>query len=126
MLAFLSRYEDYAYALLRIITGAMFLCHGAQKLFGWPSPAREGTPDWLTYIGGPIELIGGALVMIGLFTRPAAFICSGMMAVAYWYAHGMRAFLPINNGGELAALYCFLFLFIACRGGGLWAMDKRA
>jgi len=126
MLGFLSRYEDYAYALLRIVTGFMFLCHGAQKLFGVPAAAREGTPDWITYGAGPIELLGGILVMIGLFTRPAAFVCSGTMAAAYWFAHGMAAAFPLNNGGELAALYCFVFLLIACRGAGIWSIDGRA
>jgi putative oxidoreductase len=82
-----------------------------------------GVPAFITYIAGPIELIGGALVMIGLFTRPAAFLCSGLMAVAYWMAHGMKALFPIQNGGELAALYCFVFLFISTQGSGLWSVD---
>jgi len=71
-----------------------------------------------------IEIVGGVLIMIGLFTRPAAFICSGTMAVAYWMAHGMNALFPIANGGELAVVYCFLFLFIATRGAGIWSVDK--
>lgn len=123
MLGFLSRFEGQSYALLRIVTGLLFLWHGTQKLLGFPAPAREGTPDWITYGAGGIELIGGALVMIGLLTRPAAFICSGTMAVAYWLVHGMRDLFPMNNGGELAALYCFAFLFIACRGAGMWSVD---
>ena len=125
MLSFLSRYQDFAYALLRIVTGFLFLCHGAQKLFGFPASAREGSPLWITYGAGPIELIGGTLVLIGLLTRPAAFICSGTMAVAYFYAHAPRDPFPLNNGGELAALYCFVFLYIACRGPGIWSADRR-
>lgn len=125
MLGFLERFEAQAYALLRVVTGLLFLWHGTQKLFGFPAAAREGTPEWITYGAGSIELLGGVLVMIGLFTRPAAFICSGTMAVAYWLAHGMRDLFPLNNGGELAALYCFVFLFIACRGAGIWGVDRN-
>jgi len=125
MLGLLSKFEAQGYAILRIVTGLLFLWHGTQKLFGFPAPAREGTPDWITYVAGPIELVGGALVMIGLLTRPAAFICSGTMAVAYWLAHGMRDLFPLNNGGELAVLYCFAFLYIATRGGGIWSIDGK-
>jgi putative oxidoreductase len=125
MLGLLSKFEGQGYAILRIATGLLFLWHGTQKLFGFPAPAREGTPDWITYVAGPIELVGGALVMIGLLTRPAAFICSGTMAVAYWLAHGMRDLFPLNNGGELAVLYCFAFLYIATRGGGIWSIDGK-
>jgi putative oxidoreductase len=80
-------------------------------------------PAFVTLVAGPIELIGGTLVMIGLFTRWAAFLCSGLMAFAYWMAHGPRALLPILNEGELAVLYCFAFLFIAARGAGIWSVD---
>lgn len=124
MLGFLSRFEAQTYALLRIVTGLLFLWHGSQKLFGFPAPAREGTPEWITWGAGSIELVGGVLVMIGLFTRPAAFVASGTMAVAYWLAHGMRDLFPLNNGGELAALYCFAFLYIACKGPGMWSVDR--
>ena len=72
---------------------------------------------------GLIEVIGGAMIMLGLFSRPVAFLCSGTMAVAYWMAHGMRDLFPILNGGELSALYCFIFLFIACKGSGIWSLD---
>ena len=74
---------------------------------------------------GIIELVGGLLVMIGLMTRPAAFICSGTMAVAYWKVHGLNAFYPLLNGGEIPALYCFVFLYIAARGAGIWSIDNR-
>ncbi len=123
-MAFLmDRFAPQTYAALRIVTGLLFLWHGTQKLFGFPAAAHEGTPAFVTYVAGGIELVGGALVMIGLQTKPAAFLCSGLMAAAYWMAHGTKALFPINNGGELAALYCFVFLFIASRGAGIWSVD---
>jgi putative oxidoreductase len=124
MLTFLDRYQEHTYALLRMVTGFLFIWHGTQKLFGFPLPAREGVPAFVTWGAGGIELVGGILVMIGLFTRPAAFISSGTMAFAYWLAHGTQALLPINNGGELAALYCFAFLAIAARGAGILSIDN--
>ena len=115
--------EPQAYALVRIVTGFLFIFHGSQKLLNFP---KEFTYDLspLMIAAGGIELVGGILVMIGLFTRPAAFICSGTMAVAYWMAHGMRDVFPMLNGGELAAMYCFVFLFIAAKGPGIWSLDK--
>jgi putative oxidoreductase len=117
-------FNSSAYALMRGAAGFLFLWHGAQKLFGFPAPMPPGVPAYIIYIAGPIELIGGVLVMIGLFTRPAAFLCSGLMAAAYWIAHGPKALLPIQNGGDLAVLYCFVFLFISTQGGGLWSVDS--
>jgi len=119
------------YALMRILTGFLFLWHGAQKLFGFPAPMPEGAPAFVIWIAGPIELIGGFLVMIGLQTRWAAFLCSGLMAAAYFMAHafskvgemGFVGLAPSNNGGEMAALYCFVFLFIAACGAGIWSVD---
>jgi putative oxidoreductase len=96
----------------------------AQKLFGFPLPVPAEAPPFVLYVAGPIELIGGMLVMIGLATRPAAFLCSGLMAAAYWMAHGLGALLPIVNQGEPAALYCFVFLYIAARGAGPWSVDR--
>lgn len=85
----------------------------------------DGMPFHITYVAGPIELLGGLFVMVGLFTRWSAFLCSGLMAFAYWMAHGTQAVLPIVNKGEPAALYCFVFLFISAYGSGIWSLDQR-
>jgi len=119
----LSGFSAQCYALMRIVVGFLFLWHGAQKLFGIPVPITVPVPAFITYVAGPIELVGGALVMLGLFTRQAAFIASGQMAVAYWMGHGTKALLPLINQGELAVLYCFVFLFISTQGGGIWSLD---
>ena len=116
--------EEQAYALLRIVTGFLFIWHGTQKLFNFPAEFPYPLNP-LMYSAGAIEMIGGVLVMIGLFTRPTAFICSGTMAAAYWMTHGMNSLFPIINRGELAALFCFAFLYIAVRGAGIWSVDKR-
>lgn len=123
MKSLFSGFNSQAYALMRIMTGFLFLWHGFQKLFGFPPGMPAGVPLFITYVAGPIELFGGILIMIGLFTHWAAFIASGQMAAAYWIAHGTKAFLPVQNNGELAALYCFVFLFIATHGGGIWSVD---
>jgi putative oxidoreductase len=123
MATFMKPYEPQTYAAMRIVAGFLFLWHGSQKLLGIPGGVPEGAPAFVLYTAGPIELIGGFLVMIGLFTGWAAFLCSGLMAAAYWIGHGTSAPLPVMNGGELAALYCFVFLFIAARGSGIWSVD---
>jgi putative oxidoreductase len=123
MMTFMRRYENETYALLRIVAGFLFLWHGAQKLFGWPAGIPAGAPAFVIWIAGPIELVGGILVMIGLLTRPAAFLSAGLMAFAYWLGHGTRALLPVMNQGELAALYCFVFLHVAARGPGIWSVE---
>jgi len=115
--------EEQSYALLRIVTGFLFIWHGTQKLLNFPVEFPYPLNP-LMYSAGAIEMVGGVLVMIGLFTRPAAFICSGTMAAAYWMAHGMNNVFPILNKGELAALFCFAFLYIAVRGAGIWSVDK--
>jgi len=120
---FLDNYQEHTYALLRIITGFLFIWHGTVKLFNFPEAFKYDLSP-LMYAAGGIELVGGVLVMIGLFTRPAAFICSGTMAAAYWMAHGTKTFWPIMNGGELAALFCFVLLYIAARGTGMWGVGK--
>lgn len=121
---FLSKYSEHCYALLRIVAGFLFLWHGTQKLFGFPGGVPEGFPPFVIYGAGPIEFLGGVLIMTGLFTHWAAFIASGEMAVAYWLVHGRNAPLPIQNSGELAVLYCFLFLYVASRGAGIWSIDS--
>jgi putative oxidoreductase len=123
MAAFMKPYEAQAYALLRIVSGFLFLWHGSQKILGFPGGVPEGAPAFILYTAGPIELIGGVLIMIGLYTTWAAFLCSGLMAFAYWLGHGTQALLPVVNKGELAALYCFVFLYIAARGAGIWSVD---
>lgn len=123
MASSMAPYAPQAYALLRIVVGFLFLWYGSQKLFDFPIGMPAGTPAFIIWGAGPIELVGGILVMIGLFTRWAAFLCSGLMAAAYWMAHGTKALLPIMNGGEPAVLYCFVFLFIAAQGAGLWSVD---
>ena len=124
--SFLGRYSEYIYAVLRIVSGFMFMWHGAQKLLGFPpsaSPSAEGMTATVA-IAGTIELIGGFLIMIGLFTGISAFLASGLMAFAYFLDHfSMIAFLPIVNRGELAVLYCFVFLYIAARGSGVWSVE---
>jgi putative oxidoreductase len=119
---FLSKYETQIYAALRIASGFLFLWHGSQKLFDFP-PTGMQMPLALAGTAGPIEFAGGLLIMLGALTRWAAFITSGQMAAAYWMAHGTGAILPIMNHGELAMLYCFLFLFISARGAGVFSID---
>jgi len=126
----LERFSDYAYALMRIVTGFMFSFHGIQILFGVLS-TRPAAPSWSqSWVGGAIELVGGLAVMLGLGTRAAAFLCSGTMAVAYvqyhWKLQFDSKFFPAVNQGELSALYCFVFLLIACRGAVKWGLDKRS
>lgn len=123
MATFLRRFEPQAHAIMRIIAGFMFLWHGSGKLLGFPDPGHE-IPAFIKYVAGPVELFGGLLILLGLQTRWAAFLCSGLMAAAYWMAHGAQAFLPIQNQGELAALYCFVFLFISAKGAGIWSLDN--
>lgn len=125
----LEKYADHAYALMRIMTGFMFSFHGAQKILGVLSDFRPPAGSQL-WFGGIIELVGGLAVMLGYQTRAAAFLCSGQMAVAYFQFHWKFQmgpnFFPALNKGELAALYCFVFLLIACRGGVKWCLEKRS
>jgi putative oxidoreductase len=119
----LGRFSEPAYALLRIIAGIMFAFHGAQKvlgLFGGPLMPTMTQP----WIAGVIELIGGTLIAAGAFTSVAAFIASGEMAAAVFIAHLPKGWNPLQNGGEVAVLYCFLFLYIAARGGGIWSVGR--
>ncbi|HAA93931.1 MAG TPA: DoxX family protein [Rhodospirillaceae bacterium] len=123
---FLNPYEDRLLGVLRIASGLLFLQHGTTKYLGVPvTRFSDASPMTMGGAAGVIELVGGILLVLGLFTRPVAFIMSGTMAVAYFLAHAPKAFYPILNGGELAALYCFVFLFIAAAGSGAWSLDKR-
>ena len=123
-----NRFVTPTYTLFRLVAGLLFVCHGAQKLFGAFGLPRMTAP--LFVAGGVIELVGGTLIAAGLFASFAAFLASGEMAVAYFTMHAPHAFLPIVNHGELAVLYCFAFLFIAANGSGAWSLDaliwKRA
>lgn len=125
MAAFMAPFTSQTYAGLRIVAGLLFLWHGSQKLFGFPQEVPEA-PAFVLYVAGPIELIGGILLVVGLYTRWAAFFCSGLMAAAYWMAHGTKHIFPMLNGGELAVLYCFVFLYIAANGSGIWSIDGRS
>jgi putative oxidoreductase len=122
----IGRFSAHTFALLRIVAGLMFALHGTQKLFGYPPmPAGMSGPlPPLMKVAGGIELVGGLLVAIGLFTGIAAFIASGEMAVAYFKFHAPHGFWPLENQGELAVLYCFVLLFIAAHGAGIWSIDN--
>ena len=122
MATVLHAYEPQVYALLRMVTGFLLFWHGTQKLLSFPVPPPP-VPSFVIAIAGHIELVGGLLVMIGLFAGWTAFLCSGLMAFAYWMVHGPQALLPIQNGGELAVLFCFVFLYISAHGSGIWSVD---
>jgi putative oxidoreductase len=113
-------------SVLRIMTGLLFLEHGTQKLFAFP-PRTAAGPELLSLLGvqGCLEAVGGVLILVGLFTRPAAFILAGDMAFAYFMAHFPRNFFPMLNGGDAAILYCFVFLYLSVAGGGPWSLDAR-
>ena len=113
-------------SILRIVTALIFFEHGTSKLLGFPpSPVGSPTPFSLGWDAGLIELVGGAFLILGLFTRPVAFILSGEMAFAYWLAHAPRSVFPVVNGGDAAILYCFIFLYLAAAGGGPWSVDAQ-
>ena len=124
-MGFLDTYRQQIFALTRIVFGLLFAFHGAQKLFGLFGGAPAEMPLPMLYTVGSIELVGGALVCVGFFTRLAAFICSGMMAVAYFLVHQKMGALPIQNHGELAALYAWAFLLIASVGNGIWSVGGQ-
>jgi putative oxidoreductase len=122
----LVRWSPRILSITRIMTGFLFMPHGAQKLFGWLSAEGASTASLLSLRGvaGVLEFFGGFLILVGLYTRSVAFLLSGMMAVAYFMAHAPRGFWPIQNRGELAALYCFVFLYLFVAGGGAWSLDE--
>ena len=119
----LKRFADPVYCIMRLVIGLLFACHGGQKILGFPPVAKAMQLDTLGTVGGYIELIGGFLIALGLFTRFAAFIACGMMAVAYFMVHAKGGFFPIINRGEPAVAYCFVFLYIFFYGGGRISLD---
>jgi putative oxidoreductase len=119
----INRFTPIAFALLRIVSGLLFACHGGQKLLGMFGGPPHPVAGALMTTGAVIELVGGFLIAFGLLTRVAAFISSGEMAVGYFMAHAPGGFFPIVNHGELAVVYAFLFLFISAHGGGRWSID---
>jgi putative oxidoreductase len=121
-----ARWTGRAHAVLRVMTGLLFLENGTAKLFGLPSSPNPG-PALLSLLGvqGLLEFVGGLLIALGLFTRPVALILCGDMAVAYFMVHAPRNFFPILNGGIAAVLYCFIFLYLAVAGPGAWSLDGR-
>lgn len=114
----------YLLSVLRIVTAFIFMQHGAMKLFGFPAPMGDISLFSLMGLAGALEVFGGLLILIGLFTRPVAFILSGEMAFAYFMAHFPQGFWPVLNHGEAAALYCFIYLYLAAAGGGAWSVDR--
>jgi putative oxidoreductase len=120
-----SKYQPQALAILRIVTGLTFMAHGVIKLFGFPEGAQPGQQEIATLlgIGGILETVGGLLIILGLFTRPTAFVLSGMMAVAYWMFHAPSGLYPAVNGGDAAILFCFIFLYLVTSGPGAWSLD---
>jgi putative oxidoreductase len=119
----LKRFADPVYCIMRLIVGLLFACHGGQKILGFPPVAKAMQLDTLGTVGGYIELICGFLIALGLFTRFAAFLASGMMAVAYFKVHASGGFFPIINRGELAVAYCFAFFYMFFYGGGSLSLD---
>lgn len=121
----LERYAPSMLAVLRIMTALLFLAHGTQKLLGFPSSPNPGPGLFTIYgLAGALEIIGGVLLVLGLWTRPVAFLVSGEMAVAYFMGHFPRAFFPAQNGGDAAILFCFIFLYLVFAGPGAWSLDS--
>ena len=128
MLDSLGRYAPQVLALLRIMAALLFMAHGTLKLFGFPAAGGEAAGGGLSgmmLVAGTLETFGGLLLLVGLFTRPVAFILSGMMAVAYFMAHAPQNFFPVHNGGDAAILFCFVFFYIFFAGPGAWSIDGR-
>jgi putative oxidoreductase len=122
----LETWEPRALSILRIVAGVLFFEHGLQKLFNFPpQPSTASAPELFSLLGGAgvLELVGGALLILGLFTRPTAFILAGEMAFAYWLVHAPKSFFPVLNGGDSAILYCFIFLYLVFAGPGPWSAD---
>jgi putative oxidoreductase len=124
--SFYAAWTPRLLSVLRIITAFLFIAHGAQKLFGFLARQPGTTPPLLSTAGvaGALEFFGGLLILVGLLTRPVSFILSGLMAVAYFMSHATQGFWPLQNRGELAVLYCFIFLYMSVAGGGAWSIDR--
>lgn len=124
MLKKLESFAPHILGATRVLLGILLACHGAQKVLGAFGGTPAGVPALVIWVAGPIELIGGALIAVGLWTRGAAFLMSGLMAFAYFMAHAPKGFWPILNGGELAIAYCWLSLYLAAHGPGAWALEN--
>jgi len=126
MSATCTRIQPILLFVLRIVTAYLFLLHGTAKFFGFPTAMGSGSPEGLMLVAGILEIVGGILLILGLFTRPAAFVLSGQMAAAYFMAHASSGdvLFPLANHGESAVLFCFVFLYLAVAGGGAWALDN--
>jgi putative oxidoreductase len=125
MQTILATWQPRVLSVLRIISAFLFMQHGGQKLFGFPAEQRYPFELFsMSGTAGVLELFGGFLLLIGLFTRPVAFLLSGLMAFAYFIAHAPQNFWPLNNGGELATMFCFVFLYFVFAGGGSWSVDS--
>ena len=125
MSTFIEHWTPRLLSVLRVVSAFLFLQHGTQKWLEFPVPRPTPTELWsLSGVAGLLELVGGVLLLLGIFTRPVAFVLSGLMAFAYFIAHAPQGFWTIVNRGELAALYCFVFLYIAAAGGGPWGLDR--
>ncbi|MEJ2469708.1 MAG: DoxX family protein [Desulfuromonadales bacterium] len=123
--SFWPRWSSSLLSLMRVVLGFLYLQHGSQKLFDIPIAKSGPPPDFFSLIGlaGFLEFVGGLLILLGLFTRPVAFLLSGQMAVAYFMAHAPKGLWPLGNGGELAVLYCFAFFYLSAAGAGPWSLD---
>jgi putative oxidoreductase len=120
---FCAKWQPQLLSALRIMAGLLFLEHGTSKYLGFPHVDKVPEALSMSGVGGMLELVGGALIALGLFTRPVAFLLAGEMAIAYFYAHAPRAFFPVLNGGDAAILYCFVFLYLFFAGPGPWSID---
>lgn len=122
-MSFLTAWQPKVLSLLRIVSALIFLLHGTQKILGFPPKSFEVAAFSLPWLAGVIELVCGALILVGFLTRPAAFLASGLMAFAYWIGHAPKGLFPTLNGGDAAILYCFIFLYLVFAGPGPWSLD---